>query len=392
MMAWQVLAKAGAALLTDREIRKRAGQTLALILSPLVLLVAFLCCLASGTAQHNAAVADLCFLGGPLPEDLDSEYREAIVTMRESLGVLDLVIAQVQEQTPSGAGLNASQIQAAFFSLCFGDADLPVSETAAREFVDCFVRYERRTVQEVDENGDPVLVEYTAAIPLPLSTACRNLEALGYGVKENTPGTIQSAYERYAYHGGAFSGEVAYGAGGDTELTVVGFTDPDTKNAEDLVVYVTHAWENQWGYVWGTFGQVLTESLLEQKISQYPSGVGDKEEIIREKWLGGRTADCVGLIKSYGWLDADDLCIRYGSGVMPDIGADAMYYNAQVKGSLDTMPETPGLAVWRSGHIGVYIGNGEVIEAMGTAYGVVRTQLAERSWTAWLEIPYISYD
>ena len=387
-----LIAKAGAALLTDRETRKRVGQALALILSPLVLLVAFLCCLASGTAQHNAATADLCFLGGPLPEDLDSEYREAILTMRESLGVLDLVIAQVQEQTPSGSGLNASQIQAAFFSLCFGDADLPVSEPAAREFVDCFVRYEQRTVQETDENGDPVLVAYTAAIPLPLSTACRNLEALGYGVKENTPGAIQSAYERYTYHGGSFSGEVAYGAGGDTDLTAAGFTDPDTKNAEDLVVYVTHAWENQWGYVWGTFGQVLTESLLEQKISQYPSGVGDKEELIREKWLGGRTADCVGLIKSYGWLDADDLRIRYGSGGMPDIGADAMYYNAQVKGSLDTMPETPGLAVWRSGHIGVYVGDGEVIEAMGTAYGVVRTQLAERSWTAWLEIPYISYD
>ena len=392
MVDLALIAKAGAALLTDRETRKRVGQALALILSPLVLLVAFLCCLASGTAQHNAATADLCFLGGPLPEDLDSEYREAILTMRESLGVLDLVIAQVQEQTPSGSGLNASQIQAAFFSLCFGDADLPVSEPAAREFVDCFVRYEQRTVQETDENGDPVLVAYTAAIPLPLSTACRNLEALGYGVKENTPGAIQSAYERYTYHGGAFSGEVAYGAGGDTELTVVGFTDPDTKNADDLVVYVTHAWENQWGYVWGTFGQVLTESLLEQKISQYPSGVGDKEEIIREKWLGGRTADCVGLIKSYGWLDADDLRIRYGSGGMPDIGADAMYYNAQVKGTLDTMPETPGLAVWRSGHIGVYVGDGEVIEAMGTAYGVVRTQLAERSWTAWLEIPYISYD
>ena len=133
MVDLALIAKAGAALLTDRETRKRAGQALALILSPLVLLVAFLCCLASGTAQHNAAAADLCFLGGPLPEDLDSEYREAIVTMRESLGVLDLVIAQVQEQTPSGSGLNASQIQAAFFSLCFGDADLPVSESAARE-------------------------------------------------------------------------------------------------------------------------------------------------------------------------------------------------------------------------------------------------------------------
>lgn len=29
---------------------------------------------------------------------------------------------------------------------------------------------------------------------------------------------------------------------------------------------------------------------------------------------------------------------------------------------------------------------------MGTKYGVVKTQLSQRNWTAWLEIPYISYD
>ena len=69
-----------------------------------------------------------------------------------------------------------------------------------------------------------------------------------------------------------------------------------------------------------------------------------------------------------------------------------MYRNATVKGSIDTIPEVPGLAVWHSGHIGVYIGNGQVIEAMGTKYGVVKTQLSQRNWTAWLEIPYISYD
>ena len=68
-----------------------------------------------------------------------------------------------------------------------------------------------------------------------------------------------------------------------------------------------------------------------------------------------------------------------------------MYANATVKGDMSSMPDTPGLAVWHSGHIGVYIGGGEVIEAMGTKYGVVKTKLSERSWTAWLEIPYINY-
>ena len=69
-----------------------------------------------------------------------------------------------------------------------------------------------------------------------------------------------------------------------------------------------------------------------------------------------------------------------------------MYYNATRKGTIDTIPEVPGLAVWKSGHIGVYIGGGQVIEAMGTKYGVVKTQLQGRGWTHWLEIPYINYD
>lgn len=56
------------------------------------------------------------------------------------------------------------------------------------------------------------------------------------------------------------------------------------------------------------------------------------------------------------------------------------------------MPNTPGLAVWKSGHIGVYIGNGEVIEAMDTRYGVVKTKLQGRGWTHWLEVPGIKYD
>ena len=65
---------------------------------------------------------------------------------------------------------------------------------------------------------------------------------------------------------------------------------------------------------------------------------------------------------------------------------------ATVSGPIDTIPETPGLAVWHEGHIGVYIGNGEVVEAMGTRYGVVKTKLEGARWTHWLKIPYISYD
>ena len=56
------------------------------------------------------------------------------------------------------------------------------------------------------------------------------------------------------------------------------------------------------------------------------------------------------------------------------------------------MPDIPCLAVWHDGHIGIYVGNNEVIEAMGTKYGVVKTELEGRCWTHWLQIEYINYD
>ena len=191
---------------------------------------------------------------------------------------------------------------------------------------------------------------------------------------------------------GTFNGAYEPGGNAPMELEASVFTDPATKNSADLAIYAASAWNSGWGYVWGTFGQVLTPELLQYKISQYPEGVGDEADFIRSHWLNRRTTDCVGLIKGYGWLNTVTMEIQYGSNGMPDVGADGMYYNAGHKGSIETMPNTPGLAVWKSGHIGVYIGNGEVIEAMATRYGVVKTELQGRGWTHWLEVPEIKYD
>lgn len=114
------------------------------------------------------------------------------------------------------------------------------------------------------------------------------------------------------------------------------------------------------------------------------------EDFIRENWMRRRTADCVGLIKGYGWYNPDNGEIAVGTNGMADVTANGMFDAATVKGTIDTIPEVPGLAVWQDGHIGIYIGNGEVIEAMGTEQGVVKTTLPS-GWTHWLQIPYISY-
>ena len=124
---------------------------------------------------------------------------------------------------------------------------------------------------------------------------------------------------------------------------------------------------------------------------QYPAEVGGKESTIREKWMGHRVTDCVGLIKSYSWFNPETLTLDYASNGMPDYGANQMYYSATKSGTIDTLPEIPGLALWCDGHIGVYIGGGQAIEARGTDYGVVKTNVADRSWTHWLQIAFISY-
>lgn len=170
-----------------------------------------------------------------------------------------------------------------------------------------------------------------------------------------------------------------------------GFTDPKTKNAHDLVEWAKAAASQKWGYVYGTYGTVLTETLLSSKASQYPDEVGGNEEFIRQNWLGGRTADCVGLIKGYGWYNAESGQTEIGANGMPDIGADTMYNNAAEKGTIGTIPEIPGLAVWHEGHIGIYIGGGQVVQAANTRAGVIQTPLDQSGWTHWLKIPYISY-
>lgn len=55
------LVKAAILALTDENTRKKIGWVLAAILSPVILLIAFLCALGSGTASHNLSVVELWY-------------------------------------------------------------------------------------------------------------------------------------------------------------------------------------------------------------------------------------------------------------------------------------------------------------------------------------------
>lgn len=118
---------------------------------------------------------------------------------------------------------------------------------------------------------------------------------------------LEEYAEYYAPYRPNYSGDTGYtgdyehgGSYSDT-IDTSGFVTPSTKNNVDLAAYAMQAWENNWGYCWGTYGNVLTEALFNYKLQQYPEGVGKYEDFIRANWLGRRTADCIGLIKGYSW-------------------------------------------------------------------------------------------
>lgn len=81
---------------------------------------------------------------------------------------------------------------------------------------------------------------------------------------------------------------------------------------------------------------------------------------------------------------------------MPDRSANGMFEYAKSKGmdwgTIDTLPEIPGVAVRFDGHVGIYIGNGLVVEERGFKYGCVITKLTERDWLDWYMIPGIKYE
>ena len=143
-------------------------------------------------------------------------------------------------------------------------------------------------------------------------------------------------------------------------------------------------------YMWGCFGQPVTESIIAAKAKQYPSWYTAARQAKFRKLIGKGYYgfDCVCLIKGILWGFPNT---KYASNNVPDIGADSMIEKCNNL-STDFGNIVPGEAVWLKGHIGVYIGNGQVVECTPAwADGVQITNLSQRQWTKHGKLPYIEY-
>ena len=143
-------------------------------------------------------------------------------------------------------------------------------------------------------------------------------------------------------------------------------------------------------YWYGTFGQMASESLYKNRKKVYPKYYTATDFA---KQYGRKVHDCVGLIKGFFWTHgADSTEYTYQGNGMPDVSADGLFKSCTRKGNdMKTMPRVPGIAVFMKGHVGIFVGGCDVIEARGHAYGVVTTKLCARPWTGWAYLDQLEY-
>ncbi|MBE6012068.1 MAG: hypothetical protein E7234_05875 [Lachnospiraceae bacterium] len=227
--------------------------------------------------------------------------------------------------------------------------------------------------------------------------ACKAIQAAGYATDPNYTNKLISLIETY-------------------NLTSYDKTENKSNNkavgkltATELIKKLQEVAHNfKTVYMWGVFGSLVTDSVIESKSKQYPSYYTANEKAFLRNLIGKNVFafDCVNLIKAILWGWNGDTSKNYGgaeytSNNVPDISADMMIQKCTGVTN-DFKNIVPGEAVWLPGHIGIYIGDRKVIEctpAWGKCVQVTVclnigpiNGLNGRIWQKHGKLPYITYD
>lgn len=157
-------------------------------------------------------------------------------------------------------------------------------------------------------------------------------------------------------------------------------------------------------YVMGCFGAPMNAANKER----YCQNHSYNQQTTRQVMIKSATSDtfgfdCVCLIKGllWGWNGNKDKTYggaTYASNGVPDVSADGIIGKCKDV-STDFSKLAVGELLWMSGHVGIYIGNGQAVECTPAwKNGVQVTDVLNiksgtgHKWTKHGKLPYVTYD
>ncbi|MBR2592851.1 MAG: peptidoglycan-binding protein [Oscillospiraceae bacterium] len=173
-------------------------------------------------------------------------------------------------------------------------------------------------------------------------------------------------------------------------------------STQALIEKFQKALHDHWGYIWGTAG-ILWTAARQAQLEKTTDADRESGRKYGAKWIGHMVADCSGLF-DWAFRELNGIDIFHGSNTIWNSYCTA-------KGELrkgartDGKPLKPGTAVFTKkvkkkngkttvnrGHIGLYIGDGWVIEASGTINGVIKSRITISKWVEWGELRGVNYE
>ena len=175
--------------------------------------------------------------------------------------------------------------------------------------------------------------------------------------------------------------------------------------AQEIVDLFKRALAEKWGYIFGQSGTLWTAKDQQTKVNYMVKNYGDNWQKSADaktsnyynsaklggKWVGHHVADCSGM---FVWAYR-----QFGKSIAH--GSTSIYKSyCSKKGKLtDALKKTllPGTAVFTGDaennhpHIGLYVGNGKVIEAQGVDAGVCTSNLTATKWKWYGELRAVDY-
>lgn len=177
----------------------------------------------------------------------------------------------------------------------------------------------------------------------------------------------------------------------------------------DLIAKFYYALNNNWGYILNTWHTMWTKSLQDSKLNymvkKYGSGWKNSAAAKKDscyyaalygsKWIGHWVTDCSGLF--YWSFKELGGYMYHGSNTMwrSYCSAQGKLVNGKRADGLELKPGTAIFVLKNDtdrSHVGLYIGDGKIIEASGTQKGVIISYVTDNKWKEWGELKGVIYD